>query len=117
MSTKSVRLTVAAAAFMVAAHGLAVPQPEGFAFSMDAFTDDTLEPFSPDVELQKLQVRYPVAEQTNARRTDYGNTQDFSKQKGSAKVKASSSGLSFFVPTVVGNQTFNLIYDTGSSDL
>jgi aspergillopepsin I len=67
--------------------------------------------------LQKLQARYSVTEQSIARRADYGNAQGSSKQKGSAKVKASSSGLSFFVPTVIGNQTFNLIYDTGSSDL
>ncbi|KNB09537.1 hypothetical protein FOXG_10098 [Fusarium oxysporum f. sp. lycopersici 4287] len=39
------------------------------------------------------------------------------KQSGSAKVKPSSSGMSFFVPTVIGNQTFKMIYDTGSADL
>ncbi|RBA21792.1 hypothetical protein FPRO05_00141 [Fusarium proliferatum] len=106
MSLKLLQLIAALAA---SAHGLAVPDSQGAAFSVDALPS-TSEEFDPAAERQMLEAKYPAT---------HGDIKEARsvKQSGSAKVKPASSGLSFFVPTVVGNQTFKLIYDTGSADL
>jgi aspergillopepsin I len=106
MSLKLLQLIAALAA---SAHGLVVPDSQGAAFSVDALPS-TPEEFDPAAERQRLEARYPAM---------HGDIKEARsvKQSGSAKVKPSSSGMSFFVPTVIGNQTFKMIYDTGSADL
>ncbi|EXK82502.1 hypothetical protein FOQG_13213 [Fusarium oxysporum f. sp. raphani 54005] len=106
MSLKLLQLIAALAA---SAHDLVVPDSQGAAFSVDALPS-TPEEFDPAAERQRLEARYPAM---------HGDIKEARsvKQSGSAKVKPSSSGMSFFVPTVIGNQTFKMIYDTGSADL
>ncbi|SCO91014.1 probable aspartic proteinase precursor [Fusarium oxysporum] len=106
MSLKLLQLIAALAA---SAHGLVAPDSQGAAFSVDALPS-TPEEFDPAAERQRLEARYPAM---------HGDIKEARsvKQSGSAKVKPSSSGMSFFVPTVIGNQTFKMIYDTGSADL
>ncbi|EWZ85723.1 hypothetical protein FOWG_10821 [Fusarium oxysporum f. sp. lycopersici MN25] len=106
MSSKLLQLIAALAA---SAHGLVVPDNQGAAFSVDALPS-TPEEFDPAAERQRLEARYPAM---------HGDIKEARsvKQSGSAKVKPSSYGMSFFVPTVIGNQTFKVIYDTGSADL
>ncbi|KAI1059097.1 hypothetical protein LB507_004158, partial [Fusarium sp. FIESC RH6] len=108
MSLKLLQLSVATAGLATSVNGLAMP---GDAFSIDAFTPSTPEEFDPAAELQRLEAKFPVVSGGNTvKARSY-------RQAGSAKVQPSSTGLSFFVPTVIGNQTFDLIYDTGSADL
>ena len=108
MSLKLFQLSVATAALATSVNGLAMP---GDAFSIEACTPSTPEEFDPVAELQRLEAKYSVVSGgSTVKARSY-------KQAGSAKVKPSSAGLSFFVPTVIGNQTFDLIYDTGSADL
>ncbi|SPJ86889.1 probable aspartic proteinase precursor [Fusarium torulosum] len=111
MSLKLVHLTLATAVLAISVNGLAVPQSQGDAFSVNAYTPSTPEEFDPAAEIQRLEAKYPSIAS--------GNTKEARavKQAGSVKVKPNDSGLSFFVPTVIGNQTFQLIYDTGSADL
>ncbi|KAL5592059.1 hypothetical protein FOVSG1_010948 [Fusarium oxysporum f. sp. vasinfectum] len=106
MSLKLLQLIAALAA---SAHGLVVPDSHGAAFSVDALPS-TPEELDPAAERQRLEARYP---------TMHGDIKEARsvKQSGSAKVKPSSYGMSFFVPTVIGNQTFKMVYDTGSADL
>ncbi|KAF9773455.1 hypothetical protein IL306_008737 [Fusarium sp. DS 682] len=102
---------LATAVLAASANGLAMPPSQGAAFSVDAFTPSTPEEFDPAAEIQRLQAKFPAE-------TD-GNTieERAYKQAGSAKVKPSRGGLSYYVPTVIGNQTFLMNYDTGSADL
>ncbi|KAF5620233.1 hypothetical protein F52700_11553 [Fusarium sp. NRRL 52700] len=106
MALKLLQLIAVLAA---SAHGLAVPDSQGTAFSIDALPS-TPEEFDPQAERQRLVAKYPSM---------HGDVKEVRsvKQSGSGKVKPASNGLSYFVPTVVGNQTFKMIYDTGSSDL
>ncbi|RBR19331.1 hypothetical protein FVER53590_08402 [Fusarium verticillioides] len=106
MSLKLLQLIAALAA---SAHGLAVPDSQGAAFSLDALPS-TAEEFDPAAERQRLEAKFPTAHGSNikARTT---------KQSGSVKVKPIAGGQSFFTPTVIGNQTFKMLYDTGSADL
>jgi aspergillopepsin I len=105
----SLKLLQLIAAFAASAHGLAVPDSQGAAFSLDVLPS-TAEEFDPVAERQRLEAKYPTTHDSSIQARTL-------KQSGSAKVKPVSGGLAFFVPTVVGNQTFNLIYDTGSADL
>ena len=108
MFLKLLQLSVATAALATSVNGLATP---GAAFSVDAFTPSTPDEFDPAAELQRLKAKFPTVSGSGiVKARSY-------KQAGSAKVLPSSAGLSYFVPTVIGNQTFNLIYDTGSADL
>ncbi|CAG7565399.1 unnamed protein product [Fusarium equiseti] len=111
MSLKFLQLSVATATLATSVNSLSMPHSPGDAFSVDAFMPSTPEEFDPVAELQRLEAKFPIV--------SVGDTVEARsyKQAGSAKVKPSSAGLSFFVPTVIGNQTFNLIYDTGSADL
>ncbi|KAM5522536.1 Endothiapepsin [Fusarium oxysporum f. sp. phaseoli] len=97
MSLKLLQLIAALAA---SAHGLVVPDSQGAAFSVDALPS-TPEEFDPAAERQRLEARYPAM---------HGDIKEARsvKQSGSARVKPSSSGMSFFVPTVIGNQTFKM---------
>ncbi|KAF5964980.1 putative aspartic proteinase precursor [Fusarium bulbicola] len=106
MSLKLLQVTAVLAA---SAHGLAVPDSQGAAFSVDALPSPP-EEFVPAAERQRLEAKYSAI---------HGDTIEARsvKQAGSVKVKPSSDGNSFFVPTVVENQTFKMIYDTGSADL
>ncbi|KAK2474535.1 hypothetical protein H9L39_14495 [Fusarium oxysporum f. sp. albedinis] len=81
-----------------------VPDSQGAAFSVAALPS-TPEEFDHAAERQRLEARYP------AMHGDIKKARSV-KQSCSAKVKPSSSGISFFVPTVIGNQTFKMIYDT-----
>jgi aspergillopepsin I len=111
MSLKLVHLTLATAFLATSANGLSVPQNQGATFSVNAYTPSTPEEFDPAAEIQRLEAKFPS--------TTSGTTKEARavKQAGSVKVKPNESGTSFFVPTVIGNQTFQLIYDTGSADL
>ncbi|KAJ4135325.1 hypothetical protein NW768_004951 [Fusarium equiseti] len=111
MSLRLLQLSVATAALVTTANGLSMPRNPGAAFSVDAFTSSTLEELDFAAEMRRLEAKFPAASDDNTiEARSY-------KQAGSAKVKPSSAGMSFFVPTLIGNQTFNLIYDTGSADL
>ncbi|KAF4454161.1 putative aspartic proteinase precursor [Fusarium austroafricanum] len=112
MSLKLLQLAVATVALAASVNGLSMPDDQGAAFSVDVFTPSTPEEFDPVAEKHRLQAKFPTT-------YGIGNTKEVrtEKQAGAVKVKPSSSGLSFYVPTVIGNQTFKLIYDTGSADL
>ncbi|KAF5656973.1 hypothetical protein FCIRC_13407 [Fusarium circinatum] len=105
----SLKLLQVIAVLAASANGLAVPDSQGAAFSVDALPSSP-EEFDPAAERQRLEAKYSAI---------HGDTIEARsvKQSGSVKVKPSSDGNSFFVPTVVGNQTFKMIYDTGSADL
>ncbi|KAI1023718.1 hypothetical protein LB504_005068 [Fusarium proliferatum] len=107
MSLKVLQLIAALAA---SAHGIAVPDSQGAAFSLDAFAPATPEEFDPVAERQRLEAKFPTTHGSDIQVRTV-------KQSGSAKVKPVSGGMSFFVPTVIGNQTFKMLYDTGSADL
>jgi aspergillopepsin I len=107
MSLKLLQLIAALAA---SSNGLCVPDSQDASFSVDAFTSSTPEEFDPAAERQRLEAKFL------ATHDDIKEARSV-KQAGSVKVKPSSSGLSFFVSTIIGNQTFKLIYDTGSADL
>ncbi|KAI1020435.1 hypothetical protein LB505_014064 [Fusarium chuoi] len=107
MSLKLVQLIAALAA---SAHGIAVPDSQGAAFSLDAFAPATPEEFDPVAERQRFEAKFHTTHGSNIQVRTV-------KQSGSAKVKPFSGGMSFFVPTVIGNQTFKMLYDTGSADL
>jgi aspergillopepsin I len=111
MSTKLLQVTVAAAALASSAYGLAMPQSQGAAFSVDAITLSAPQHFDPAAERERLWAKFPTTGYVNAKEARA------SKQEGSVPASPSSSGLSFFVPTIIGNQTFKLIFDTGSADL
>ncbi|KAM0540569.1 hypothetical protein ACHAPJ_013576 [Fusarium lateritium] len=104
----SLKLLQAIAVLAASAHGLAVPDSQGAAFSVDALPS-TAEEFEPVAERQRLEAKFPTTHRSNIQARTV-------KQSGSAKVKAVSAGMSFFVPTVIGNQTFKMLYDTGSTD-
>jgi aspergillopepsin I len=110
MSLKLVHLTLATAFLAAFANGLSVPQNQGAAFSVNAYTPSAPEEFDPAAEIQRLEAKFPSTSGTTKEARAV-------KQAGSVKVKPNESGMSFFVPTVIGNQTFQLIYDTGSADL
>lgn len=109
MTMKLLQFAATTAALASFTNGLSLPRAEG-AFSIDAISS-TSETFDPAAELEKLQAKFPTTSDVNPR------TKRASTQQGSAKVNPSANGLSFYVPTVIGNQTFNLIFDTGSADL
>ncbi|USP82891.1 hypothetical protein yc1106_10165 [Curvularia clavata] len=102
--------TLSLAAFASSAHAL-VALPWGKAFSVDAVVAPALSQFNPAAELDRLWSKFPTTGSLDRRQ------EDATKQQGSVVVQAANSGLSFLVPTVVGNQTFQMIYDTGSADL
>ncbi|KAG5769218.1 hypothetical protein H9Q72_003490 [Fusarium xylarioides] len=103
----SLKLLQVIAVLAASGHGLAVPQ--GTAFSLDALPS-TPEEFDPVAERQRLEAKFPTTHGSNIQVRTV-------KQSGSAKVKPVSGGLSFFTPTVIGNRTFKVLYDTGSADL
>lgn len=98
-----------AAVLLASTHGSSA-EPRGTAFSVDAVPAEASQLFDPKAELLRLQSKYPTTSQIE-RRQDDGE-----KQQGSAVVVPQSGGMSFLVPTIVGNQTFNMLYDTGSAD-
>ncbi|KAF4335901.1 aspartic ase precursor [Fusarium beomiforme] len=98
------------AALAASVNGLSMPPSQGAAFSVNAFTPSTPEEFDSAAERQRLEAKFPTSDGNTKVARSY-------KQAGSAKVKPRSNGLSFFVPTVIGNQTFQMVYDTGSADL
>ncbi|KAK0384430.1 hypothetical protein NLU13_8516 [Sarocladium strictum] len=100
MSLKLLQLTATAVALASSVHGHLIQKGQGSAFSVDAITPDDPTQFDPAAEMQRLWAKFPTT-----------------GDHGSVKVNPSSNGLSYFVPTVIGNQTFNLIFDTGSADL
>ncbi|KAL5115016.1 hypothetical protein ACEQ8H_007057 [Pleosporales sp. CAS-2024a] len=103
--------TLGLAVFASSAHAL-VASRRGEAFSIDAVAAPTLSQFDPAAELDRLWSKFPTTGLLDRRQT--GTTE---QQEGSAVVYPVGSGLTFLVPTVVGNQTFQIIYDTGSADL
>lgn len=111
MTTKLLRYAAAIATLVASAHALSIPEGQGVAFSVDAFAPTEPEQFEPAVEWQRLQAKFPTSL--------WNEPKEIRSEKlaGSAKTKVSASGLAFYVPTVVGNQTFQFIYDTGSADL
>ncbi|KAL2062977.1 hypothetical protein VTL71DRAFT_6049 [Oculimacula yallundae] len=88
-----------------------VASPPGSAFSLDVITHSTPQPFSPSAEYHRLSSKFPTTSHLTTRQLD------LTKQQGSVLIPAGQSSLSFFVPTVIGNQTFNMLCDTGSADL
>jgi aspergillopepsin I len=106
MAMKSLGL----AAFAASAHALVATQ-RGEAFSVDAVPAPTMPQFDPVSELHRLWSKFPITTTVERRQ------EDAEKQKGSVLVKPNGGGLSYFVPTTIGNQTFQMLYDTGSADL
>jgi aspergillopepsin I len=98
------------AAFASSAQAL-VPIPRGEAFSVDAIAAPTLSQFEPVSELHKLWSKFPTTATLERRK------EDAAKQQGSVPVIPKDGGFSYFVPTIIGNQTFQMLYDTGSADL
>jgi aspergillopepsin I len=98
------------AAFASSAHAL-VATPRGEAFSVDAVAAPTLPEFDPISELHRLWSKFPTTGSLKRRQ------EDAAKQQGSVLVIPKNGGLSYFVPTIIGNQTFQMLYDTGSADL
>jgi hypothetical protein len=99
MSLKLIHLTLVTAVLAASANGLSVPQSQGDAFSVNAYTPSMPEEFDPAAEIQRLEAKFPSIAS--------GNTKEARavKQAGSVKVKPDDSGLSFFVPTVIGTIT------------
>ena len=83
----------------------------GAAFSVDTVPLFGPQQFDPTAELSRLWSKYPSTEHVSRRQTD------LAKQEGSAIVQPIKGSLTSVVPTVIGNQTFQMIYDTGSADL
>lgn len=104
-------ITMLGLAALVSPSHAYVPAKRGSAFSVDVIAAPALGPFNPEAELQRLQTKFPTTGSLATRQSED------SKQAGSAPVTPSENGYSWFVPTVVGNQTFNMIYDTGSADM
>jgi aspergillopepsin I len=98
------------AALVSATHAL-VAEPRGAAYSVSAVTASEPQQFDPTAELHRLWSKYPTTGHIDKRQADA------MKQQGSVTVEPGRAGLSFLVPTTVGNQSFNMIYDTGSADL
>ncbi|CZT51557.1 related to aspartic proteinase precursor [Rhynchosporium secalis] len=88
-----------------------IASPVGSAFSLDVLAPLTPQPFSPTAEHHRLSSKYPTTSYLSTRELDP------TKQQGSVLVPAGEGSLSFFVATVIGNQTFSLLYDTGSANL
>jgi aspergillopepsin I len=97
-------------AFASSAHALVATQP-GEAFSVDAIPAPTVAHFDPAAELQRLWSKFPTTASLQRRQ------EDAAKQQGSVIVEPQGEGLSYFVPTIIGNQTFQMLLDTGSADL
>jgi aspergillopepsin I len=97
------------AAFVSTAQAL-VTIPRNEAFSVDAIAAPASQ-FDPASELERLLFKFPTTSSSRRRQANDA------EQQASATVQPSESGLSYLVPTVVGNQTFQMIYDTGSADL
>jgi aspergillopepsin I len=98
------------AAFASSAHAF-VAAPRGEAFSVEAVAAPILPQFDPTSELQRLWLKFPTTATLERRQ------EDAAKQQGSVVVEPKNGGLSYFVPTIIGNQTFQMLYDTGSADL
>jgi aspergillopepsin I len=101
---------LALAVFASSAHAL-VATPRGEAFSVDAVAAPALSQFDPVSELHRLWSKFPTTATLERRQ------EDAAKQQGSVLVEPKNEGLSYFVPTIIGNQTFQMLYDTGSADL
>ena len=108
LDTSVMELGLIALAFVSSANAL-VAEPYGSAFSVDAVAS-TAQRFDPIAERNRLSSKYPSFGHQDKRQTQPVG------QQGSVEVNAASTGLTFLVPTVVGNQTFDMIFDTGSSD-
>lgn len=108
--SNSLTAKLALATLMSSACAL-VPKPRGEAFSVDTFAAPAPQQFDPTAELRTLWSKYPATGRIDKRQAD------LVAQEGSAIVYSVNSGLSYLVPTVIGNQTFRMIYDTGSADL
>lgn len=98
------------AVFALSAQAL-VSEPRGTSFSVDAVVPSAPQQFNPVAELHSLWAKYPTTTHLDARQMDS------TEQQGPIMVEPKKSGLSFLVSTVVGNQTFDMIFDTGSADL
>ncbi|KAG5980798.1 hypothetical protein E4U43_006700, partial [Claviceps pusilla] len=82
----------------------------GDGFSVDVLAARGPRLFDPAVERNRLMSKFPTTNQKL-------QTRESRKQQGSVGIVAIDDGSSFEVPTVIGNETFNLIFDTGSADL
>ncbi|KAG5926863.1 hypothetical protein E4U42_002853 [Claviceps africana] len=82
------------------------------AFSVDTLASRGPRLFDTAVERSRLLSKYETTDD------EHGSAVKRSAQQhGSVIIEASDDGSSYLVPTVIGNQTLNLIYDTGSADL
>jgi hypothetical protein len=108
------RLDISGLAVLLASHTYSanalVARPVGSAFSIDTVVSSSPQSFNPGAELNRLSSKYAdITDLTSRQAAD-------SEQHGSLDVTPGSA-LSFRCPVVIGNQTFPMILDTGSSDL
>ncbi|KAG5999386.1 hypothetical protein E4U54_001880 [Claviceps lovelessii] len=104
------KLAFGLTALASSAQALAPPPPQGAGFSVDVLAARGPRLFDPAVERNRLMSKFPT---TNEKL----QTRESRQQQGSVGIVAIDDGSSFEVPTVIGNETFNLIFDTGSADL
>ncbi|XP_014556035.1 hypothetical protein COCVIDRAFT_100902 [Bipolaris victoriae FI3] len=88
-----------------------VAEPRGAAYSVDAVAAAPRS-FDFEAEFRKLRSRHPTTENVDKRQAGVAG-----QQEGSVTVIPNDPGVTYLTPTIIGNQTFNLIYDTGSADL
>ncbi|EMD61237.1 hypothetical protein COCSADRAFT_149908 [Bipolaris sorokiniana ND90Pr] len=88
-----------------------VAEPRSAAYSVDALAAAPRS-FDFEAEFRKLRSRHPTTENVEKRQADIAG-----QQEGSVTVLPNDPGVTYLTPTIIGNQTFNLIYDTGSADL
>ncbi|KAG5917037.1 hypothetical protein E4U53_004244 [Claviceps sorghi] len=114
-SPSTTKLGFGLAALVASAQVLALaPGPRNDAFSLDTVAARGRRVFDPAVERSRLLGKYETTEDGNG----VGNARKrAAEQHGSVAIEVLDDGSSFQVPTVIGNQTLNLIFDTGSSDL
>ncbi|KAG5976341.1 hypothetical protein E4U55_007355 [Claviceps digitariae] len=86
----------------------------GGAFSVDAIPVRAPRMFDPVAERNRLMSKYPTTELLE---NNDDQKRALGDQHGSVLIQTLDDGSSFESPTVIGNQTFNMIYDTGSADL
>ncbi|EUC47390.1 hypothetical protein COCMIDRAFT_90312 [Bipolaris oryzae ATCC 44560] len=88
-----------------------VAEPRGAAYSVDAVAAAPPS-FDFEAEFRRIRSRHPAVENVDKRQAHVAG-----QQQGSVTVVPNDPGVTYLTPTIIGNQTFNLIYDTGSADL
>lgn len=88
-----------------------VAEPRGAAYSVDAIAAAPPS-FDFEAEFRRISSRHPITENVDKRQANVAG-----QQEGSVTVVPNDPGVTYLTPTIIGNQTFNLIYDTGSADL